>query len=98
LEADTAQAAMWCQLAADGGDECAIEMLPVIRTCDFCGTTPARQHCERCRKVRYCSAACQAAHWNRATDPHKGPCKEHRRRAAQASHEEAGGASTPAHQ
>ena len=75
VEADTTQAAMWCQRAADGGDEDAIEMLPMIRTCTFCGTTRARQHCERCRKVRYCNAACQAAHWHRETDPHKGHCQ-----------------------
>jgi len=75
VEADTVQAAMWCQRAADGGDAKAIEMLPLIRTCDFCGTTPARQHCNRCRKVRYCGAACQEGHWNRATDPHKGHCR-----------------------
>jgi hypothetical protein len=94
VEADTAQAAAWCQRAADGGDTQAIQMLPMILTCTFCGRTPARQHCERCRKVRYCNAVCQAAHWNRATDPHKGHC---RRAAEQASHGgEMGGASTSA--
>jgi TPR repeat protein len=93
VEADTAQAALWCQRAADGGDEWAIRKLPIIRTCDFCGTTPARQHCERCRKVRYCDATCQAAHWNRYTNPHKSHC---RRRATEASQQEAGGASTSA--
>ena len=72
VEADTAQAALWCQRSADGGDAQAIELLPVFRTCGFCGRTPARQHCERCRKVRYCDTTCQAAHWNRETDPHKG--------------------------
>ena len=75
VEADTAQAAAWCQKAADGGDEDAFKMLPIIRTCDFCGTTPAREHCERCRKVRYYNTTCQAAHWNRETDPHKGDCR-----------------------
>jgi len=93
VEADTVQAALWCQRAADGGDEDAIHMmLPMIRTCNFCGTRPARQHCERCRKVRYCNTTCQAAHWNRETEPHKGHC----RRAAEASQLEAGGASTSA--
>ena len=90
MEADTVQAALWCQRAADGGDAEAIELLPLIRTCNFCGKKPARQLCERCRKVRYCNAECQAGHWNRETDPHKGHC----RRAAEASQEEAGGAST----
>ena len=88
------QAAMWCQRAADGGDEDGIQMLQFIRTCTFCGATPARQHCERCRKVRYCNAVCQAGHWNREMDPHKGHC---RRRAAEASQGgETGGVSTSA--
>ena len=92
VEVDTVQAALWCQRAADSGDPGAIEMLRIIRTCNFCVSRPARQHCERCRKVRYCNAVCQAAHWNRETDPHKGHC----RRAAEASQEEEGGASTSA--
>ena len=93
VEADTVQAAVWCQRAADGGSAFAIDLLTTIRKCDFCGTTPARKHCERCRKVRYCDVGCQAAHWNRVTDPHKGLC----RRAAQASQGgETGGASTSA--
>ena len=81
VAADTVQAALWCQRAVEGGSEYAIENLPIIRRCDFCGTTPARQLCVRCRKVRYCDHQCQLAHWNHATDPHKGPCKEHCRRA-----------------
>jgi len=93
VEADTVQASLWCQLAADGGDAWAIQMLPMIRTCNFCGTTPARKHCERCRTVRYCDTTCQAAHWNRETDPHKGHC---RRAAPEASQQEAGGTSTSA--
>ena len=96
VEADTVQAALWCQRAVTGGSETAIELLSVIQKCDFCGTTPAHQLCKRCRKVRYCNSMCQAAHWNRETDPHKGPCKEHCRRAAEASQQEAGGASTSA--
>jgi len=99
VEADTVQAAAWCQRAADeAGNARAIEMLPAIRACDFCGSTPARQLCDRCLKVRNCNHQCQLAHWNRDTDPHKGPCKEHCRRAAEASQQEAGGASTWAHQ
>jgi TPR repeat protein len=93
VEADTVQAALWCQRAATGGWEQAIEMLSIIRTCNFCGTTPARKHCERCRKMRYCNTTCQAAHWNRDTDPHKGHC---RRAAPGASQQEAGGTSTSA--
>jgi len=92
VEADTVQAALWCQKAAAGGDAHAIELLPLFRRCNFCGTTPARKHCERCRKVRYCNITCQAAHWNRESDPHKGHC----RRAGEASQQEAGGASTSA--
>jgi hypothetical protein len=38
VEADTVQAALWCQRAADGGDAAAVEMLPLIRTCDFCSS------------------------------------------------------------
>jgi len=96
VEVDTVQAALWCQRAAEGGVAEAIENLAIIRTCNFCGTTPARKHCERCRKVRYCDTMCQAAHWNRATDPHKELC---RRRAAEASEERTappgGAASSP---
>ena len=87
VEADTVQAALWCQRAAEGGGEGAaggIELLPLIRRCSLCGTTPALQVCTRCRKARYCGAGCQRAHWTRETDPHKGHC----RRAAD------GGAST----
>ena len=91
--ADTVQASLWCQRAADGGDSAAIQMQTLIRTCNLCGTTPARKHCERCRRVRYCDTTCQAAHWNRETDPHKGHC---RRAAPEASQHEAGGASTSA--
>jgi len=75
VEANTVQAAVWCQRAADGGEAQAIQLLPVIRTCDFCGTTPARQHCDRCQKVRYCSAACLAQHWSHTVNPHKGHCR-----------------------
>ena len=98
VEADTVQAALWCQSAARGGNEEAIELLPIIRRCDFCGTTPARQLCVRCLKVRYCDHQCQLAHWNRETDPHKGPCKEHRRRAAESSQQEAGRGASPSAQ
>jgi TPR repeat protein len=98
VEADTAQAAVWCQKAVTCGNKEAIKNLPLIRRCNFCGTTPARQLCNRCMKVRYCDRQYQLAHWNRETDPHKGPCKEHRRRAAEASQLEAGGASTSLHQ
>ena len=75
VEADTLQAAMWCQRGANGGCELANRILPGIRKCYCCGSTPALQLCRRCRKVRYCGAACQAAHWNRETDPHKGHCR-----------------------
>ena len=83
VETDTVQAALWCQRAADGGDAEATQMLPMIRMCDSCGATPARQHCKRCRTVRYCNAVCQAGHWNHETHPHKGHCRG--RRAAEAS-------------
>ena len=93
VEADTVQAAVWCQNAVTSGSEYAFSNLAIIRRCHFCGSTPARQLCDRCLKVRYCDRQCQLAHRNRDTDPHKGPCKEHCRRAA-----EAGGASTSARQ
>ena len=96
VEADTVQAALWCQQAVKSGDAQAIALLPINRECNFCGTTPARQLCVRCWKVRYCGPACIAGHWNREMDPHKGPCKEHRRRAAEASQQDAGGASPSA--
>ena len=92
VEADTVQAAAWCQQAATGGDAQAIEMLPIILQCFFCSATPARQLCNRCRKVRYCDRQCQLGHWNHETEPHKGHCH----RAAEASQQEAGGASTSA--
>ena len=92
VEADTVQAALWCRKAVTSGDVHAIELLAIIRRCSFCGTTPARQLCARCLKVRYCDHHCQLAHWNRETDAHKGPCKEHRCRAAEAS-QQAGGTS-----
>ena len=98
VEADTVHAAVWCQRAAKGGDARAIDNLSIILKCDFCGSTPARQLCVRCLKVRYCDRQCQLAHWHRETDPHKRPYKEHCRRAAEASQQEVGGASTPAHQ
>jgi len=88
VEVDTVQAALWCQKAVMSGNEQAIELLSIIRECDFCGSTPARQLCVRCLKL---------AHWHRETDPHKGPCKEHCRRATEASQPEVGGASTSAH-
>jgi hypothetical protein len=98
VASDTVQGALWCQKAVTSGDARAVELLAGIRRCDFCGITPARQLCVRCRKVRYCDHQCQLAHWNREGDAHKGPCKEHRRRAAEASQQdEAGGASTSAH-
>ena len=96
VEVDTVQAALWCRKAVTSGDARATELLPIIRRCDFCGSTPARQLCVRCLKARYCDHQCQLAHWNHATDPHKGPCKEHRRRAAEASQPVASGASPSA--
>ena len=59
VEADAVQAALWCHQAAESGDAQAIALLPTIRTCSFCFPRPARKHCERCRKVRYCDAECQ---------------------------------------
>jgi hypothetical protein len=84
------QAALWCQRAVEGGHPQSIKLLLVIMKCNCCGSSPARQLCGRCRKVRYCGAGCQRAHWSRETDPHKGRC----RRAVEASQGEAGGAST----
>jgi TPR repeat protein len=95
LEADTVQAALWCQRAAAGGNQQAILMLPIIRKCNFCGTTPARQLCARCEKVRYCDRRCQLAHWNRETDTHKGHCRRLvPRHAAEASDEDGASSSS----
>jgi hypothetical protein len=58
VEANTVQAALWCRRAADGGDATAADNLPGIRQCNFCGATPVRKLCARCRKTRYCGAAC----------------------------------------
>ena len=92
-EADTMQAGLWCQRAVAGGCQFASQLLLTIWKCKFCGTTPAHQLCTRCRKVRYCDARCQAAHWNRETEPHKARCC----RAGEASEEgtaASGGASS----
>jgi hypothetical protein len=77
VEADTVQAALWCQRAVTGGAPGAIDMLSVTLQCEFCGATPAHLLCGRCRKVRYCGAVCQRAHWTRTgeSDPHKGRCR-----------------------
>jgi hypothetical protein len=76
VKANTVKAAAWCQRAAAGGDAQAVEMLPFIRTCDFCGATPARQLCVRCLKARYCDAGCQRLHWWLPDARHKvGRCK-----------------------
>ena len=42
------------------------------RTCSFCGktadlTSPTHKVCARCRGPRYCSRACQVAHWEAAS-------------------------------
>ena len=82
VEADKAQAMMWCREAALGGHASSVTLLEFMRTCDFCGTrNAARKLCNRCRTARYCDGECQAAHWHREADPHKGHC----RRAAEAS-------------
>jgi hypothetical protein len=63
VDVDLKQATKWSSRAAAGGYADAIQMLEVLRTCDFCGTPDAaKQWCERCRKVRYCNATCQRAH------------------------------------
>ena len=41
VEADTVQSELWCQRGATGGDAKGIKLLPIIRKCDLCGTTPA---------------------------------------------------------
>jgi len=95
VEADTVQAALWCQRAAQGGNAPAMELLPIILKCDFCGSTPARQLCTRCRKVRYCDRQCQLGHWHREREPHQGHCRRLvPRRAAEASEQGTAGASS----
>ena len=84
VEADTAQAALLCKRAAQGGSWQAIQNLPLTLKCHFCDATPASKVCARCRKVRYCDAQCQRARWNREADPHRAHC---RRRTAEASEE-----------
>ena len=63
------------QRAIAGSDAHAVETLPFILQCFFCGATPARQLCVRCRKARYCGAACIQRHWNNEIDPHRGDCR-----------------------
>ena len=47
---------------AGDGDTTAPGMVNGLRVCFTCGR-PSKNLCGGCRKVRYCSAECQAAHW-----------------------------------
>ena len=38
VDADEDEAPKWCVRGATGGDEKAIQMLAIMRRCDFCGT------------------------------------------------------------
>jgi len=69
--------------AAKQGDDRAIEDLKLLRACAACGALDAPRTCQGCRSAtgistaRYCTPACQAAHW-KAHEPHCGPCQCHR--------------------
>ena len=41
------------------------------RLCSFCGDSVALKRCSRCKKMFYCSAACQSIQW----ESHKPYCK-----------------------
>jgi len=49
-----------------------------MQVCAFCEESPLRaaltlKQCGKCKKVMYCSAGCQKAHWKL----HKKTCKPH---------------------
>jgi len=76
-------AKIYMMAAAKGGDAKAIELLKELRACAACGAPDAPRACQGCRSatglgtVRYCTPACQAAHWH-AHEPDCGPCQCHR--------------------
>jgi hypothetical protein len=79
-----AHCAKICMMAAaKQGHAEAIEDLKLLHACAACGAPDASRACQGCRTAtglstaRYCSPACQAAHW-KAHEPDCGPCQCHR--------------------
>ena len=73
-EQDQALARKYLKASAVQGDVQAISMLKEINACAHCGTEDATRVCSGCRKVRYCGADCQLAHWSDPVDSHKAHC------------------------
>ena len=76
-------AKIYTMAAAKQGLAEAIEHLKLLHACAACGAPDASRTCQGCRSAtgvstaRYCTPACQAAHW-KAHEPHCGPCQCHR--------------------
>ncbi|KXZ51063.1 hypothetical protein GPECTOR_14g49 [Gonium pectorale] len=74
--AQAAQQAGMKPTAGDAASALAAAAAAPTANCASCGAAPPAggpplQSCSGCRRVRYCSRACQVAHW----PEHKGPCK-----------------------
>jgi hypothetical protein len=75
-------AKIYMMAAAAQGHAQAIEDLKILHACAACGAPDASRACQGCRSAtglstaRYCTPACQAAHW-KAREPHCGPCQCH---------------------
>ena len=76
-------AKIYMMAAAKQGYARAIEDLKLLQACAACGAPDASRTCQGCMSVtglstaRYCTPACQAAHW-KAHAPDCGPCQCHR--------------------
>jgi len=55
-----------------------------VQTCANCGKEGANNTCNKCKQVKYCTAACKKRHRHK----HKKDCEEHLKRAAQIQEEE----------
>ena len=83
LPSNTHCAKIYMMAAAAQGHVQAIEDLELLHACAACGAPDAPRTCQGCRSatgistVRYCTPACQAAHW-KAHEPDCGPCQCHR--------------------
>jgi len=82
LPKDAHCAKIYMVAAAAQGHAEAIEALKLLHACAACGAPDAHRTCQGCRSAtgistaRYCTPACQAAHW-KAHEPNCGPCQCH---------------------
>jgi TPR repeat protein len=75
VEADTVQAALWCQRAAKGSHPDAIENLPLVRKVRLLRNNARPPAVRPLREGALLYRRCQLAHWNRETDTQKGHCR-----------------------